>query len=861
MKQVKKPQKMDKKVAEGLSMNVLVRRSTLFLAALAFILFANTISNDYNLDDELVTRNHPLTSRGMEAISDIFTSPYYSDAMGYAYGYRPIVHVSFALEHQLFGEDPHVSHFFNVLLFVFAVVGFFKLLVRWTGEKQLLVAFLATLFFVVHPIHTEVVASIKNRDEILAFLFVIYSALSMEKYLSKGKITSLIWIFVLFTLAMLSKKSAFPMAIFLPVAAVFLHAISWKKLSFVSLAFLIPAIPIAAEFGLERIGLISVVSIGAIVLAYYINQLNFKELNWKYLLMDYRLWGSVSVLFLFYGVWEDQLIFCFIALFVLVFGLRKKEKLLVYLFVLEGVVVYSIFPEKEIVQFLFLISLFYLFKCKLQNIGIWALLLIITLIPYVSIMIDLQDFNELQFLFTCVFFVFLLYWKWFISILFSLFSFFFILYNSDFDFFPVYFLLVGLFVVINKNKPNLLFLPILLILVTSSFIGVFVTEKNNVETVETTTQKVSLQEQTIVPTMNFKDKDELFLKEGRVLEVVENELVLPHSPSENIATGFSTLGEYLRLHVFPYELSFYYGFAKVKTMQLSNPWVWVSILAHFILLFLGLFNLKKRPLISLGIVWYFASILLFSNWVELVAGMVGERLGFLASAGFCLFIAATLFWIKPTFSIRKPKALELSVLLIFVLFSLKTGIRNGQWKTQLDLMASDMPHLQNSAQANNLYATNLVASTFNPDLQLSETEKRQRQKLALSHYSQALSIYPQFYNAAFDKGRLAELVQDTSLAILSYQQAIAMHKSNLPDPFYNLCNLYLAKNDTKNFLKMARPLIVFDSLNVQAYNNLARGYFLNNKKDSAVVVLQKAIQKFPEDLDLKYNLEIVLKKE
>ena len=34
----------------------------------AFLLFANSISGGYNLDDELVTINHRLTSKGISAI-------------------------------------------------------------------------------------------------------------------------------------------------------------------------------------------------------------------------------------------------------------------------------------------------------------------------------------------------------------------------------------------------------------------------------------------------------------------------------------------------------------------------------------------------------------------------------------------------------------------------------------------------------------------------------------------------------------------------------------------------------------------------------------------------------------------------
>ena len=84
---------------------------------LAFSLYANTIFNDYNLDDTLVTQNHRLTSKGISAIPEIFEAFYYEDAMGYKYGYRPITHASFAVEHSLFGESAAVSHTINVFLY------------------------------------------------------------------------------------------------------------------------------------------------------------------------------------------------------------------------------------------------------------------------------------------------------------------------------------------------------------------------------------------------------------------------------------------------------------------------------------------------------------------------------------------------------------------------------------------------------------------------------------------------------------------------------------------------------------------------------------------------------------------------
>ena len=41
------------------------------------------------------------------------------------------------------------------------------------GIKSVLIAFSATLLYALHPIHTEAVANIKGRDEIMVFMGAI----------------------------------------------------------------------------------------------------------------------------------------------------------------------------------------------------------------------------------------------------------------------------------------------------------------------------------------------------------------------------------------------------------------------------------------------------------------------------------------------------------------------------------------------------------------------------------------------------------------------------------------------------------------------------------------------------------------
>ena len=145
--------------------------SVIFL--FAFTLYGNTLFNGYALDDHLVTTaNHEQISKGISAIPDIFTS-HYVTWHDYKVDYRPLVKATFAIEYEIFGENPGLSHFINVLLYAITCMLLWGLLIKiFPFEKQWLL-FLALLIFMAHPVHTEVVASLKGRDELLSFLFLI----------------------------------------------------------------------------------------------------------------------------------------------------------------------------------------------------------------------------------------------------------------------------------------------------------------------------------------------------------------------------------------------------------------------------------------------------------------------------------------------------------------------------------------------------------------------------------------------------------------------------------------------------------------------------------------------------------------
>ena len=85
------------------------------------------------------------------------------------------------------------------------------------------------LLFVSHPIHTEVVANIKSRDEILSLLFGLISFNKLYKYIKGSKQINLYMSIVFFLIALLSKESSIGFFGIIVLLLYFLKPFNLKK--------------------------------------------------------------------------------------------------------------------------------------------------------------------------------------------------------------------------------------------------------------------------------------------------------------------------------------------------------------------------------------------------------------------------------------------------------------------------------------------------------------------------------------------------------------------------------------------------------------------------------------------------------
>ncbi len=235
------------------------------LTVFAFILYANTLNNDYALDDAIVITNNQFTQKGTDGISDIFKYDTFTGFWLTSYTgktaeqiqeekklvaggrYRPLSLATFALEVEIFGKNikdangkvvykgnPFISHLINIILYLLTTILLFMILKKMfppDSDKKwyLSMPMIVSLLFLAHPIHTEAVANIKGRDEIMTLFGSLAALWFTLKYLDTKKVYNLILSSLSLLLGLLSKENAITFLAVIPITVYYFTKHSFKK--------------------------------------------------------------------------------------------------------------------------------------------------------------------------------------------------------------------------------------------------------------------------------------------------------------------------------------------------------------------------------------------------------------------------------------------------------------------------------------------------------------------------------------------------------------------------------------------------------------------------------------------------------
>src|SRR3989344_3639561 len=145
------------------------------LGALVLIIYGQSLAGRFVFDDRGIAEHQELFT-GLDQVVQVATHPYWIVEAGL---YRPVTLLSYLFNTVFLGEGAFGFHLINLFLY-FGICACIYLLVKRLFENEWL-AYLSALIFLVLPIHTEVVANITGRSELLALFFSLLALIEFTK--------------------------------------------------------------------------------------------------------------------------------------------------------------------------------------------------------------------------------------------------------------------------------------------------------------------------------------------------------------------------------------------------------------------------------------------------------------------------------------------------------------------------------------------------------------------------------------------------------------------------------------------------------------------------------------------------------
>ena len=854
------------------------------IIAFTVLLYSNSLPNGYNMDDELVTINHRLTSKGMAAIPEIFSSSYYKDASGYAYDYRPFVLSTFAIEHDLFGEKPFVGHLISLLIYAMCCLLLYKVLLLLGKQISPVFALLVTLFFAAHASHTEAVCSIKNRDELLGLLLGLGAMAVGLKAMATGRQWLLVFVPVLYVCVLLNKVTFLSFAVIIPLTLLMFTGIRFLPFLLLNAGLVLPVLYLVNVSNFYLVIIIATLLFAFNLLLYVVfrfevvkglvagikmpagddlysgttGSFDYKDILGRHIIPDSSLLKPGAVLLslvtgavVMLGIYTNTLWLAAVAVGVLlVFAVFFKGALSWWAtVVLSGcfLLPFTILPHNYLKVytnvFVFFLSYQFFFgssKLRLPMLLVLAFVLAYAVIvlhlfaPVILVLIVLAATHPKARFGIAGFMVALLVAHTIVSRNFT------IGVTGDI----VFLVLSAVVLFLQKYSLKAVYAHVVLLFV---LLGWFQWHYGTKVSLTSEIQKAT----TNVNVYVLKDKQD------RPIDFVEQPVSLKDPQPIRIGTSLRVLYHYLVKTVLPYPLAYYYGYRFIVPSGIGEPVPLLSLFLHLAIGLVAIYFMRRQPLVTYALAVYLISVATFSNYSVLIPGIVADRYLLLPSIGWSILLAFVLFaiWRVSAGTAERdfktlPGGLKMASVAVLLLYSSITFARNFNWKDDLTLFRNDITYVKESAQANNLLGLHLMIHAT--QLQAGPEQKKLMQE-ALTHFKQTLVIAPGIFNTNFDVGRVYNLLEMPDSAVVYFDKAIAI------DPSYY--ESHILAGQLKYRLGKPREAIPYYAYIIQnhptevrAYDFLSYVYFQLGEYQNSIAVNRQAVRYLPNSADPLINI-------
>jgi len=225
----KKETKPDKKLLKLIPIALII--------ILGWFVYANSLKGGFIWDDDFLVKDNAYI-KSWSHILKIFTEDIGAGARSHYIFYRPLQMITYMLDYSFWKLNVVGYHSTNILLHILVALSIFRFIDIIFKDR--IISFLAGVFFIAHPMHTEVVSYISGRTDSLAFLFLLVCFILYIKQLRLDSLSRYIFMLLSYILALLSREASLILpALLLVYHYVFNQKIKTKEfLSILGLTFL-----------------------------------------------------------------------------------------------------------------------------------------------------------------------------------------------------------------------------------------------------------------------------------------------------------------------------------------------------------------------------------------------------------------------------------------------------------------------------------------------------------------------------------------------------------------------------------------------------------------------------------------------
>ena len=331
------------------------------------------------------------------------------------------------------------------------------------------------------------------------------------------------------------------------------------------------------------------------------------------------------------------------------------------------------------------------------------------------------------------------------------------------------------------------------------------------------------------------------------INFVDNFLVRSPTPMSRLATEILILGKYLMLHLIPYPLISDYSYRSIDYTYFTNIWVWTSLLVYVGMIVIAVMRFKKDrkdPLVF-GIVFYFATMALFSNIPVTIGSALAERFTFYCSAGICIALAFLIEYFmgrSGEISILTNRKVLVCLAPVTIVFGLLTIDRNADWKDDYSLYKADFAKSPDNIRlAYDL--SNEMEKAY--EKETNPAVKKQMIQQSMANLRKALAINPNYSDAHFEIGVDFFNSQQMDSAILHFKRSIALNPKQ-SNAMFNLATVYMKQTNYADGQTYYHRTIEINPDRFPAIFNEGVCYYYISKFDSAIYDFKKTIVLAPE---------------